>query len=85
MDSSSRATEALVARGRPVNQTKGKKKRSKSKSKVGKDEYAFCREKGHWKKDCPKLKNRGQSSKGKAVVDLNVVEYVDNSDCSLAV
>nr|KYP39598.1 Retrovirus-related Pol polyprotein from transposon TNT 1-94 [Cajanus cajan] len=81
-DSSEKANEALVARGRPVIQAKGKKKRSKSKAKVGKDECAFCREKGHWKKDCPKLKNKGQS---KTVADSNVAEYVDDSDCSLAV
>jgi len=46
---SDRANEALIARGRPVSQTKGKKKQPKSK--VGKDECAYCREKGHWKKD----------------------------------
>ena len=26
-----------------------------SKGKLAKDECAFCHEKGHWKKDCPKL------------------------------
>lgn len=86
IESSGRAAEeALIARGRPVSQTKGMKKRSKSKAKIRKDECAFCREKGHWKKDCPKLKNKGQSSKGKAVADSNVAEYNEDSDYSLAV
>ena len=37
----------------------------------------FCREKGHWKKNCPKLQ------KGKATFDACVVEYDEESDFSL--
>ncbi|WCJ40144.1 Gag polyprotein [Euphorbia peplus] len=80
-ESSSGAVEALVMRGRF--QKKGKGKNERSKSRVGKDECAFCREKGHWKKDCPKLKHN--SGKGKAVVDSNVAEYDANSNYSLTV
>ncbi|KAG8502566.1 hypothetical protein CXB51_001088 [Gossypium anomalum] len=54
------------------------KGRSKSKSRLGKDECAFCHEKGHWKKNCPKLKN-----KGKAVVDACVAKH-DTSDSELS-
>ena len=76
------ADEALVARGRQQSQSKGRRGRSKSKSRVAKDECAFCREKGHWKKDCPKLKK-----KGKAPQDVNVAECKSDaeSDFSLAV
>ncbi|KAL5850870.1 hypothetical protein ACOSQ4_008883 [Xanthoceras sorbifolium] len=78
--------EALVARGRPQGQKKGIRGRSRSKGRPSKDECAFCREKGHWKKDCPKLKNRGKDDKGKAVAESCVAEYSDeDSDLSLVV
>ncbi|KAG8479661.1 hypothetical protein CXB51_029443 [Gossypium anomalum] len=73
-----RDTEALVVRGRSYTQRKTQKGRSKSKSKLGKDECAFCHEKGHWKKNCPKLKN-----KGKAVVDACIAKH-DTSDSKLS-
>ena len=83
-ESTNGAAEALVLRGRSQSQSKGKKGKSKSKAKVGKDECAFCREKGHWKKDCPKLKKA--KADGKTVADANVAEYNDgNSDFSLVV
>ena len=67
---STTSEEALVARGRQQSQTKGRRERSKSKGRaVTKDEFAFCYEKGHWKKDCPKLQK-----KGKAPQDANVAE-----------
>lgn len=76
------ADEALVTRGRQQSQSRGRRGRSKSKSRVAKDECAFCREKGHWKKDCPKLKK-----KGKAPQDVNIAECKSDaeSDFSLAV
>ena len=55
-------SEALVVRGRSNDRKPGGKRgksRSKSRGKFpAKDECAFCRQKGHWKKDCPKLKTR---------------------------
>ena len=86
-DSTSRTAEALVVRGRSQNQSRGKKGRSKSRSRPSKDECAFCREKGHWKKDCPKLKNKSKPDKGKAVAvsDSNVAECDEDSDFSLAI
>ncbi|KAE8695371.1 hypothetical protein F3Y22_tig00110718pilonHSYRG00113 [Hibiscus syriacus] len=77
--------EALVVRGRSKSQNKGSRGRSKSKSRLSKDECAFCREKGHWKKECPKLKNKGKPERGKAVSESNVVEYDDgDSDFAFA-
>ena len=73
-----RDTEALVVRGRSYTRKKTQKGRSKSKSRLGKDECAFCHEKGHWKKNCPKLKN-----KGKAAVDACVAKH-DTSDSELS-
>ncbi|KAE8692180.1 putative ROP-interactive CRIB motif-containing protein 6 [Hibiscus syriacus] len=74
------AAEAMVARGRSKSQTPKWRGRSKSKSRLGKNECAFCHEKGHWKKDCPKLKK-----KGKAAPDACVAEHdAHDSDISLA-
>ena len=83
-ESTSGAAEALVMRGRSQSQSKGRKWKSKPTAKLGKDECAFCREKGHWKKDCPKLKK--SKADGKKVADANVAECSDDSsDFSLAV
>jgi len=72
-----------MANGRQQSQTKGRRGRSKSKGRViAKDECAFCHEKGHWKKDCPKLQKNG-----KALQDANVAEFKSDveSDISLIV
>ena len=74
--------EALVARGRSQNHMRTKKGRSKSRSRLSKDECAFCREKGHWKKDYPKLNSKAKPNNGKAVMDSNVADC-DDSDYSL--
>ncbi|KAH9669399.1 Integrase catalytic domain-containing protein [Citrus sinensis] len=67
--------EALTARGRSQSRKLGKK--SKSKGRPAKNEYAFCREKVHWKKNCPKLQ------KGKATSDAYVAEHDEESNFSL--
>ncbi|KAH0729517.1 hypothetical protein KY290_000638 [Solanum tuberosum] len=56
--------------------------RSKSRSRLSKEECAFCREKGHWKKDWPKLKSKAKPNNGKAAMDSNVADCAD-SDYSL--
>ena len=51
------SSKALTARGRSDDRKSHSKSRGKSKPPA-KDEYAFCHKKGHWKNDCPKLKNK---------------------------
>ncbi|KAE8682964.1 Beta-glucosidase 24 [Hibiscus syriacus] len=75
--------EALVVRGRSKSQNKGRRGRSKSKFRLSKDECAFCREKGHWKKECPRLNNKGKPERRKDVSESNVVEY-DYADSDFA-
>lgn len=68
--------EALVVRGRHQSKSKGRRGRSKSRGRViAKDECAFCHEPGHWKKDCPKLKNKGKTSQ-----DANVAECKSDAE-----
>ena len=50
---------------------KGKEERGRSKSRSGyrdlrKNQYAFCREIGHWKVDCSKFKGKKKESKAEA-------------------
>ncbi|KAG8492732.1 hypothetical protein CXB51_010465 [Gossypium anomalum] len=73
-----RDTKALVVQGSSHTQRKAQKGRSKSKSRLGKDEGAFCHEKGHWKKNCPKLKNKGKAAPGA------VIAKHDTSDSELS-
>ena len=75
----SSAGEAHTVRGRNQSRKPGRRGRSQSKGKLAKDECAFCHEKGHWKKDCPKL----QKKKGNGVSEACVAED-DKSDFSLA-
>ncbi|XP_016540818.1 uncharacterized protein LOC107841395 [Capsicum annuum] len=68
--------EALVERGFQQSQTKGRRGRSKSKGRaISKDECSFCHKKGHWKKEFPKLKE-----KGKSLQDVNVAECKSNTE-----
>ncbi|KAG8480173.1 hypothetical protein CXB51_024954 [Gossypium anomalum] len=67
--------EVLTVRGHSHSNKLGR--RSKSKGRPSKDECTFCREKGHWKKNCPKLK------KGKAISNACVAEHDDESNFRL--
>ncbi|KAL5865755.1 hypothetical protein ACOSQ3_003269 [Xanthoceras sorbifolium] len=78
-ESRNEAAEALAVRGRSQKQQKGRRGRSRSKGKLGKDECAFCHEKGHWKKDCPKLQKKGKVVSS----DACVAESSDDSDFAL--
>ncbi|PON59946.1 Zinc finger, CCHC-type, partial [Parasponia andersonii] len=80
--------EALTARGHSQSRKQEKRSRSRSKGRPGKDECAFCHEKGHWKKDYPKLQNKGKEKankgKEKATSDAYVAEVEDDeSDFAL--
>ena len=57
----------MTARGMSSNYRKGNRKFEKSKTSdhedLKKNQYAFCREEGHWKIDCPKIKPKKKQSK----------------------
>ena len=78
-------SEALLVRGRFEHKKSSRRSRSRSKSKestkrkIGKDECAFCCNKGHWKKDCPLLKNKDKKDS-----NANVAHSTDeDSDFAL--
>ena len=77
-ESKSSTPEALVSRGRPK-EKKGYGGRGNSRSKargkfLAKDECSFCHERGHWRKDCAKSK---QKDKGKGS-EVNVAHNDGN-------
>ncbi|GJW78500.1 retrovirus-related pol polyprotein from transposon TNT 1-94 [Tanacetum coccineum] len=62
-----------------------KRRRSKSRQRLSKNECAFCHEKCHWKRDCPRLKTKDNHYKGEAVAEANVTKCDDEElDLSLA-
>nr|GEX12139.1 retrovirus-related Pol polyprotein from transposon TNT 1-94 [Tanacetum cinerariifolium] len=83
--SSSGDAEILLVIGRSQKKGTDKRRRSKSRQKLSKDECAFCHEKGHWKRDCLRLKTKDNHYKRKAVAEANVTKCDDKeSDLSLA-
>ncbi|GJU66857.1 retrovirus-related pol polyprotein from transposon TNT 1-94 [Tanacetum coccineum] len=72
--SSSGDAWVLLVRGRSQKKGTDKRRRSKSRQRLSKDECAFCHEKGHWKRDCPRLKTKDNHYKGKAVAEANVTK-----------
>ncbi|KAH9733971.1 hypothetical protein KPL71_017220 [Citrus sinensis] len=79
------SSEALVSRDWAMEKKKkrgGKNSRSKSRSKnITRDECAFCHEKGHWRKDCPKAQKRD----GKKPATANIARKDEDSDYSLSI
>ena len=63
------SAEALMVRGRGSNR-KGERQRSESRlgfKDLKKNQCAFCKEIGHWKVECPRIKDKGKKeSKTKA-------------------
>ena len=55
----------------------GKKGKVTSKSRLGKYECVCFHQRGHWKKDCAKLKNK---YKGKSMSDACVIERGGDSN-----
>ena len=62
----------------------GKARKTKKKSKASKPgpkpetECFFCKEKGHWKRNCPKYiaekKKTGGSTTGSGILDIHVID-----------
>ncbi|KAH9689127.1 hypothetical protein KPL70_015374 [Citrus sinensis] len=79
------SSEALVSRDWAMEKQKkcgGKNYRSKSRSRnIARDECAFCHEKGHWRKDCPKAQKRD----GKKPAAANMARKDEGSDYSLSI
>ncbi|KAH9650701.1 retrovirus-related pol polyprotein from transposon TNT 1-94-like protein [Citrus sinensis] len=79
------SSEALVSRDWAMEKQKkrgGKNSRSKSRSRnIARDECAFCHEKGHWRKDCPKAQKRDEKKPAAA----NMARKDENSDYSLSI
>ncbi|KAH9754792.1 Integrase catalytic domain-containing protein [Citrus sinensis] len=79
------SSEALVSRDWAMEKQKkrgGKNSRSKSISRnIARDECAFCHEKGHWRKDCPKAQKRD----GKKPAAANMAWKDEDSDYSLSI
>ncbi|KAH9793888.1 hypothetical protein KPL71_004697 [Citrus sinensis] len=79
------SSEALVSRDWAMEKKKkrgGKNSRSKSRSRnIARDECAFCHEKGHWRKNCPKAQKRD----GKKPASANMARKDEGSDYSLIV
>ncbi|KAG2664936.1 hypothetical protein I3760_16G105800 [Carya illinoinensis] len=80
----------LTTRRRPQSMYLGKKKGFQSKTratscgslvrrKLARDECSLCCNKGHWKKDCPKLKGQQQNQP----TTVNVVDIDEDSDFTL--
>jgi len=90
--SSSTSAEVLVVRGKDFNQkSKGVRRRSKSRPKfrdLKKNHCTFCKDLGHWKVDCPKIKDKNQGKESKTEANLTQViniqlsytSQVDGSD-----
>ncbi|KAM1047413.1 hypothetical protein ACFX2C_026771 [Malus domestica] len=90
-------SEALFVRGRSSERRSSSSRKksqsrprgnSKGRKPLERDECAFCHNKGHWKKDCPKLKTKGkESSKANvAEVETDVFDFAlttsSSFDCS---
>ena len=76
-------SEALMVRGRSKEKKGSYKKNSRFRTKgvsknrkfLDKDECAFYHEKGHWKNDCPKIKEKTRKKKDDS--EANMVEVED--------
>jgi hypothetical protein len=86
---------ALIVRGRSESKKPSGRNHSASRKRgissnrkfPARDECAFCRQQGHWKKDCLKLQTKGKEHKANVVSmetedsDLDVALAGTSSDC----
>ncbi|KAH9725397.1 hypothetical protein KPL70_007865 [Citrus sinensis] len=79
------SSEVLVSRDWAMEKHKkhgGKNSRSKSRSRnIAQDECAFCHEKDHWRKDCPKAQKKDEKKPAAA----NMARKDEDSDYSLSI
>ncbi|GKV37057.1 hypothetical protein SLEP1_g45126 [Rubroshorea leprosula] len=83
-DKSGDQAAGLVIRGRQNNRTFNKRGKSRSKSKAKHARCYECNETGHFKKNCPKLKEKKAEKSG----DANIASFSDNlddEDCVLSI
>nr|GFA62685.1 retrovirus-related Pol polyprotein from transposon TNT 1-94 [Tanacetum cinerariifolium] len=81
--SSSGDAKVLLVKGRLQKKGIDKRWRSKSRQRLSKDACAFFHERGHWKRDCPRLKTKDNHYKWKAIVETNVTKC-DNEESYLS-
>ena len=64
-----KAALLAMALGRPPPNRKGEKKREgpEGHRRVDHDQCAYCRERGHWKRECPNWKKRPHKQEGDKV------------------
>jgi len=90
------SAEALMIRGRSSNwKGKGEHERSKFRPRfrdLKKKRYAFCREIGHWKVDCPMINNKSKKKELKTEANLTQVvsthastSHADRLDSDLSI
>ncbi|KAL6186123.1 hypothetical protein ACLB2K_042245 [Fragaria x ananassa] len=91
-DKESSSFDSLVSRGRSVKRSSSGKNKSfsrssgkfKSRRSLARDEYAFYHNKGHWKKDCPRLQHRNKYANSNALIN-HVVRHQDKKVVRLIV
>ncbi|GKV50375.1 hypothetical protein SLEP1_g57082 [Rubroshorea leprosula] len=83
-DKSGDQATGLVIRGRQNNRTFYKRGKSRSKSRAKHARCYECNETGHFKKNCPKLKEKKAEKSGDANI-ASCSDNLDDEDCVLSV
>ena len=76
------SAEALMVRGRSSSK-KGKGDRGRSKSRpvfknLEKNQCTFCKKLGHWKVDCPRIRDKNEKSK----FETNLIHVINTQSGS---
>ncbi|GKV35094.1 hypothetical protein SLEP1_g43407 [Rubroshorea leprosula] len=83
-DKSGDQAAGLVIRGRQNNRTFNKRGKSRSKSRAKHARCYECNEMGHFKKNCPKLKEKKAEKSGDANI-ASCSDNLDDEDCVLSI